>query len=155
MSDAPAEINGLAPDPVAPTATENQEVEGGDAAPLVIRVQDKRGRGPWRPGFSHKWVSDGNPLVGPPIYLELPKAAVIVGLATSKGMHVGCAVRANKINLWFTDTEIQRLKCLGFSLVNASSCTVLAETKTQVLIGSPLPLSHLPTIPSCPEPGHE
>lgn len=114
------------------------------AAVSLVRVQDREGRGPWRPGFSHQWSTDQNMMVGKPINMEVKNFAKIVEKAHRAGMHIGHAVRPENLHLWFTQGELQTLTRLGFTLVDASNCEVLAETKTQALIAWWLPFSWLP-----------
>lgn len=118
----------------------------------LVRIQDAQGRGPWRPGFSHRWMTDENPMIGKPIIVEVKDCEKIIDRALRSGLHLGCAVHPDKLHIWFTQRELRTLAGLGFSLVDASVCKVLAETETQVLIGWQFPLLWLPP---APEPSHD
>lgn len=109
----------------------------------LLRVQDKEGRGPWRPGFSAKWVDDNRDFSFPPIFSEVENLHEIAARAHEKGLHIGCAVGTRHFSQWFTDAEIVRLKAFGFRVVNATPCQIIAKTPTQVLVASHLPLSKL------------
>lgn len=109
----------------------------------IIRVQDRFGRGPWRPGLSSKWVDDNRDFSLPPIFLEIPNFASICDKAHANQLHVGCAVVAERFQDWFTKSEIKKLRGLGFRPVNATLCIILAKTPTQILIASKSPLSKL------------
>lgn len=109
----------------------------------VYRIQDAQGRGPWRPGFSSKWMTKKTPTIGIPIMEELG-AAEAVKLGHKMGLHLGCAFREGCQSIWFTDDDLRALHRLGFTMREASNCRVLFETDQQVLIGSFLPLSLLP-----------
>ena len=116
----------------------------------LYRVQDNDGRGPWRPGYSHKWVSDDRnaPNLLPPIFEELPSFKQVVTLAHTMGFHVGVAVRGwQKFAAWFLPDELERLRRDGFNVVQCDNCRVFAETDNQVLIGAKAPLSNLPALP--------
>lgn len=116
----------------------------------LYRIQDENGRGPWRPGYSHKWVSDDRnaPDFLPPIYEELPSFKRVVTLAHSMGYHVGVAVHGwTSFSAWFLPDELERLRADGFNVVQCDNVRVFAETPNQILIGSKAPLSALPTIP--------
>ena len=45
----------------------------------IYRVQDAQGRGPWKPGFSHRWVEDR------PDHYNLPPWFVEFGRCDLKG----------------------------------------------------------------------
>jgi hypothetical protein len=117
-------------------------------SPMLVRVQDATGRGPWRPGFSDSWVSKTRVRFLPPIYSELGMTRFkrIVEQAHTDGLHVGCAVSLRRLHEWFSDDERTALIGFGFRLVKADCCKHLATTQTQRLIGSPCPLSELPEI---------
>jgi len=116
----------------------------------LYRVQDKNGRGPWRPGYSHTWVSNDRdaPSLLPPIYQELPTFKQMVTFAHSMGLHIGVAVRGiDALQKWFMPDELAKLRNDGFRVVQCDNCRVLAETPNQVLIASKAPLFCLPEIP--------
>jgi hypothetical protein len=112
----------------------------------ILRVQDSSGRGPWRPGISKLWEDASRTDFDlPAIYQELPPFTQIVGKAHRNGLHIGCAARSGLIfDRWFSAKELAALAAIGFAIHDASGCEVLAETETQVLIGSPNPLMFLP-----------
>jgi hypothetical protein len=93
----------------------------------VFRVQDAQGRGPWRPGFSAKWVEDH-----PAHAFLLPWFQEWPGLNIPRGKHVGCAcVSEEQLRLWFTDAEYLRLLRFGFRAVRLDEVQVLAAGSTQ------------------------
>lgn len=112
---------------------------------MILRVQNKQGRGPWMPGLSSKWVDSFRTTQHPTIYHERPDYLDHVANAHKEGMHVGCAVRGRDGLLsWFSPMEIFRLYDLGFYIADASACDVLIETGTQMVIASQKPLRMLP-----------
>ena len=115
---------------------------------MIVRVQDKDGRGPWRPGFSNLWVDPLRVNFFPPIYSDLSKEKFekIKLKAHSDGLHIGCAVWSGKPKEWFNDYERDRLLSFGFNLVCADICKQLATTQSQKLIGSQFPLAWLSKI---------
>ena len=119
--------------------------ESGAAGMTILRVQDKHGRGPWRPGLSSRWVDAFRTAQHPPIYDERPDWLDICRQAQSSGAHIGCAVDGMDALLsWFSPMELVRLYDMGFRIVDASACDVLIRTPTQVVISSRLPLKLLP-----------
>lgn len=112
---------------------------------MLLRVQDREGRGPYRPGLSERWVDAWRTSQLPPIYEEVPSFVALVNNAHREGLHIGCAVRGLEAMLaWFSPMELMRLHDMGFGIVDASACEVLMETKHQLVIGSKSPLRDLP-----------
>jgi hypothetical protein len=111
----------------------------------IYRMQDELGPGPWRPGLSSQWIGSDTPLGGRPIHREAGALDAIKS-AHAKRLHIGCAARASRLHLWFSDVDIMRLNAMGFSLVDASSCSVLYETDQQLIIGRREALHSLPKI---------
>lgn len=112
----------------------------------LIRMQDSDGRGPWKPNFSHKWISDSNQRLGPPVFEDFPNFDKIVRKAHNQGKHIGCAVRADKTKDWFLPDEIEVLRGYGYKFVDCSQCEVLAESEWQVIVASHIPFKLLPAI---------
>lgn len=113
---------------------------------MILRVQDETGRGPWRPGFSDKWVDTWRTTQLPPIYDEIPHFVDLVNKAHHAGFHIGCAVRGREgLLAWFSPMELLRLADFGYGIVDARSCEIFAETPNQVLIGSREKLRMLPS----------
>lgn len=108
----------------------------------VFRIQDREGRGPFRPGFSQMWLDEdiGN-RASLPTWMEefgLEEATA----AMSAGFTVFSAVRTvDKIRDWFSDSERQRLYGFGFYLVEVPNSVVLRESQHQLLCCRQLPLT--------------
>jgi hypothetical protein len=115
----------------------------------ILRVQDRWGRGPWRPGFSSSWISrsDNAPPLPPAIQEEFPEYQKIVSEAHAARLHIGCGVRGSAgLAKWFLPEEIQRLKDRRFVLVRAHACKILAESDNQVIFAARKPLRFLPHV---------
>ena len=110
----------------------------------LIRIQDKDGRGPWRPNFSKIWLDKAGPDLGLPVYEDFENFNCIIKKAHSQGKYLGCAMREENLSLWFTKNEIRKLKKLGFDFVSCRNVEILAENKRQAIIASKLPLKFLP-----------
>jgi len=112
----------------------------------LYRVQDKDGRGPFKPGFSHMWVAArGNSL--PPIYDELGISPVNLREIIPVGVHAGCACKSmDDLRKWFRRDELRRLSKFGYEIVPFSPDMVIAETDTQVLFGMRTPLCFLRSV---------
>ena len=118
------------------------------AGQLLYRIQDREGRGPWRPGFSAEWLElDSDRPLPVPITSELANFHSLVKQAHQRRMHIGCAVRGlDGLAKWFLPSELAKLRELGFRLVRCSTCEILAETPNQVLFASKAPLARLPRV---------
>lgn len=99
----------------------------------IFRVQDKNGRGPWKPGFSHKWVEDrddhDNLL---PWYIEFGRVDQELLIGESSGS--GCRT-VDQLKRWFTESEYRKLKKLGYRAVKMSVNRVIAESDIQLFFG--------------------
>jgi hypothetical protein len=114
---------------------------GPAAGEKFYRVQDCIGRGPFRPGFSAIWADeDFAPGMLPmPTWMEEFGVDACLRLGT-RGESFGSAVRTPaEIGKWFSYSERNRLRKLGFRLVEITGARVLAESENQALIASPKP----------------
>jgi hypothetical protein len=103
----------------------------------VLRIQDADGRGPFKPGFSRKWIDDDGPPQPKPWTLEFP------GLLKkmNEDGHYGCAVRSvEQLRVWFSPTEMVRLRILGYRCVAMEVDKVLAESRNQLVFMRRKPL---------------
>jgi len=106
------------------------------------RMQDRDGRGPYRPGLSAKWADEFGGLLHPPFYEELGWEWWSIPYRMPRGYHCGCACRTKEQLLsWFTPSERAKLGLLGFGIVNIDADLVVAETPTQVVFGCRTPLA--------------
>jgi hypothetical protein len=95
----------------------------------VYRVQDKDGRGPWRPGFSQLWVEgrdDHDNL--PPWFAEFGRVDQrgIIGMAKSSA-----CMTLDQLRRWFTPSEYATLRKHGYHAVRMQVGRVLAESAVQ------------------------
>ena len=114
----------------------------------VYRIQDREGRGPWRPGLSHRWC-DSHLAEG---VEDMPSTLKEFGADFLERRrlpreHVGCAVRKVRyIARWVSKTEIERLDALGFRLVSIHPDRILAESQNQIVFACRAPLARSATI---------
>lgn len=98
---------------------------------IVFRVQDNAGRGPWKPGFSHKWVEDR------PDHDNLPPWFVEFGRVDRRaitGMTTGSAcMTLEQLRRWFNPSEYAKLCKLGYRAVRLDA-SVLAESSVQCFV---------------------
>lgn len=99
----------------------------------VFRIQDKEGRGPWKPGFSHKWVKlrpDHDNIL--PWYVEMGR----VDLHLLPGEQGLCACETIKqLRRWFTKSEYKKLCRFGYNAVIIEVDTIIAKSDTQLFCG--------------------
>lgn len=98
----------------------------------LFRVEDRDGRGPYRPGLSAKWISDRDH--PPPFFEELGIALGHVRFlfGDDEDGKCGC-VSLDQLSLWFDRKELRRLKRMGFKVVQVRARRIVAETPTQVV----------------------
>lgn len=112
----------------------------------IYRIQDKHGRGPFRPNFTQKWCEYHHEL--PSILHEFPDLLREMDKFHKKGFHIGVGVRGESgIAKWFCESEIEKLKALGFKIVQCVGVSVVCESDNQVVFASNLPLKELPALP--------
>lgn len=106
----------------------------------VYRVQDKHGRGPWKPGFSDRWVEDRPDeeyaalMPWPVQFPNVLKRAIV-------GAHLGCGCRTlDQLRRWFTPTEYATLRRFGYSAVQMEVGRILAESDIQCVFERSKPL---------------
>ena len=106
----------------------------------IFRVQDKDGRGPWKPGFSQTWVEDR------PDHDNLPPWTVefgridrqfIVGPAYGSG-----CLTLEQLQRWFTESEYKKLLACGYRAVKMEVDRVLAESDIQCVFRRYEPLKN-------------
>lgn len=108
---------------------------------MVFRVQDAKGRGPYRPGFSHLWADDAGP-INPTIFQDFGED--VASRYMKRRGYYGCAFRSlHQMSLWFTGIEIYRLILYGYRLVELTPDRVLAESPHQLLFYCKRPLTKL------------
>ena len=104
-------------------------------ASRVYRVQAFDGRGPWRPGFSHKWIDGDAPADRlTETLFDLVPADMVMRLPAD--LHWGSACKTlDSLMRWFTPTERAVLAKLGFHPVQLNVDVVLAESEWQLVVG--------------------
>ena len=97
----------------------------------VYRVQDKEGRGPWKPGFSMKWVENRDDLDNlHPWFREFGDVRRLI----PNGMIMGSAcLSIEQLRRWFTPGEYQTLLGFGYQAV-AIEASVAVGSDIQCVI---------------------
>lgn len=104
----------------------------------VYRIQDSDGRGPWKPGFSHRWVEDREDHANlVPWYSEFGPVhqRAIIGMALGSGCRT-----LNQLRRWFTASEYATLLRLGYRAVRLDAGRILAESEIQCVFERAKPL---------------
>ena len=111
---------------------------------VIYRIQDRYGRGPWKPGFSRQWVEDREDLDNlAPMKVDINK--VHLRNACGYAMGFGCKTTA-ELRRWITPGEYEKLKEFGYRAVRMKVDGILQEDDTQVLFERAFPLSHKVTV---------
>ena len=108
----------------------------------VYRVQDGRGRGPFRPGFGIKWADKefAPGMKALPTWME--EFGINLVKKVMPGEVLGSAVRSiNEISNWFSHTEQKKLQEFGYNVVCIEVDGILAESENQLVFKRKTPLS--------------
>ena len=126
------------------STTETTRSCGSDAvscSAVVYRVQDRDGRGPWKPGFSQVWFTDRTEEE----YAALAPWPLEIMLAirqASQGKAVGYACESlEQLRRWFTPTEYKTLRGYGYRAVKLEVDAVLARSDMQCVFVRSKPLN--------------
>jgi len=99
----------------------------------VYRIQDKEGRGPYRLGFSHRWVDESRAETGRPSVME--EFGWDFASKARPEHFVGCAFRTiDQLKRYFTGLEIHRLYSLGYAITQMEADEILHESESQLVI---------------------
>lgn len=109
---------------------------------VILRVQDKNGRGPFRPGFTKEWCEYNHDL--PSFMQEFPDLPSTVHKYHRAGMHLGAGVRGwDGLKRWFSESELEKLRSHGFDVVHVKNCAVVCESENQLVFALSKPLASL------------
>lgn len=100
---------------------------------IVYRVQDRLGRGPWKPGFSHKWVierPDHLNLI--PYFYEWPDFDPVNEKLTGESLGCGC-LSITQLKRWFTKNEMLILKSYGYRAVGVYASRIIRKSDIQCI----------------------
>jgi len=92
----------------------------------IYRIQDKQGRGPFKPGFSDKWLEDRDDWDAlKPWYDEMGPVHRL-GIA---GMSMGIGCRSlDQLRRWFSAGEYLTLLRHGYQAVGMNAGRILGES---------------------------
>lgn len=129
-----------APDIQSTLATPRMALRPVSCSAVVYRVQDRDGRGPWKPGFSQVWFTDRTDeeyAALAPWPLEIMHNLRAAG----RGRHMGYACETlDQLRRWFTPTEYKTLLRHGYRAVKLEVDAVLARSDMQCAFARSKPL---------------
>lgn len=102
----------------------------------IYRVQDKNGRGPWQPNFSHVWIEmreDHDNLIS--MYNEFHCTQLFFEFPF---LISGC-LTVDQLKRWFTESEYRTLLRYGYKAVEVPEVKILASSSIQCVAGRDLP----------------
>lgn len=107
---------------------------------IIYRIQDKSGRGPYKPGFTHTWADkDRDESTRPPFFHEFGFDVVRKALV---GQAIGCGFRSIKqLKAWFSANEMDRLYAVGYVIVKIDADAILGESDKQLVFARNKPLN--------------
>jgi len=111
----------------------------------IYRIQDKDGRGPYKPGWSHYWqemrclIDAGDK---PTFMDEFPGIVqTIYNIFDKEGGAFGCGFRTmDQLRKWFSPSEIDKLSHFGYQIVKIRADRILAESPLQLVFWCKKPL---------------
>ena len=98
----------------------------------IYRIQDAGGRGPWRPGFSHKWVRARPDMNLQPWFVDWPKFNPHIEMRSGEVMGTGCR-SLEQLRKWFSENEYNTLRILGFRSVEIDGVRILRANNKQAV----------------------
>lgn len=106
----------------------------------VFRIQDANGRGPFRPGLTTVWLDPDRTFFPPAIMDEFN---VRKALKKKGNFHIATATATQTIlRKWFSRTEYDRLRALGYKAYEVPGCGILDRSKIQMLVCREFPFWH-------------
>jgi hypothetical protein len=109
---------------------------------IVYRVQDKKGRGPFRPGVPKKWADKEFSHGCKPMPTWMEEFGIdLIDRFMQPGEFYGCAVKEReKLNEWFSEDEALRLHHLGYFVYAVEAKRIIAESPNQIVFACDAPI---------------
>jgi hypothetical protein len=108
---------------------------------IVYRIQGKDGRGPWRPGFSHKWVDPRDDHKNLKSWVEEFRSISLPSYPEAE-THFACGCRTvEHLRRWFNTKEYRALLSHGYQAVALHAEKIIAESETQLVFMKHGPLN--------------
>jgi len=105
----------------------------------IYRIQDLNGRGPFKPGFSQKWVQsrpDHENLI--PYFEQFGPVHERILI----GAYSGCGCQTlNQLRRWFSKKEYRKLKKFGYHAVKIDANRIIAKSDIQCVFVRAIPLN--------------
>jgi hypothetical protein len=102
----------------------------------IYRIQDGAGRGPWKPGFSHKWTGFRDAAYYErmkPAFKDFPSIHQQIE-ALPAIFYWGCGCESiDQLRLWFDQDEYSRLKGYGYRAVSMQVDRIIERSQIQVV----------------------
>ena len=99
----------------------------------IFRVQDREGRGPFKPGMTLKWLDKNKDISQLPAGQEF--ADLYSGLDRKKLHYAFGCDTLDQLMKWFSLAELSKLRGLGYQVVKMRADEIIATSKTQLLFG--------------------
>lgn len=107
----------------------------------VFRIQDREGRGPFRPGFSRLWLdADIGDRARLPSWIEEFGEDAFDGVP-DRACGFSAVRTIEQLRAWFSDGERRRLHEFGFAAVEVPDANILRASEHQVLCWRDRPLA--------------
>ena len=111
---------------------------------MILRFQDRSGRGPFRPGIPAMW-SDAEGASPPAVFERFPALISNIERIHAAGGYVGCAcIGWDGLDRYFTQAEQDRLYALGYRIHRVPNSAVIMSDDDEAVFVSWRPLKELP-----------
>lgn len=107
--------------------------------PTVYRIQDGEGRGPFKPGFSKRWVRPRPDHENLMSWFEEFGYGVLGDLPD--GVCGSACVNLEQLRRWFTEQEYNTLKMYGYRAVEMQVSGIIAESEIQCFVVRSIPFN--------------
>lgn len=108
----------------------------------VYRVQDKDGRGPYKPGVTKLWIGEVSNEREKKFLSWIDEFGLRILDGIMPDEYVGCGFEnKDQFKKWFMLDERKRLGALGYKLVEMEANRILAKSETQLVFARRIPLN--------------
>lgn len=103
---------------------------------VAYRIQDREGRGPFKPGVPMQWIIERDDLWNlKPHFVDFPNIREIVHKASIAGLYVASACESvEHLRRWVLPEEWNTLRILGYRAYEVKRCQYLLQSDVQLLI---------------------
>lgn len=108
----------------------------------IFRIQDEEGRGPFRPGFSEKWMRGEKPYYLSPPWIEAGISIQHYSKLLNANAYSGTGCKSmEKLCEWFSHEERAQLAIFGYHIVRIIPTRIVLNLTHQIVFECCQPLA--------------